>query len=361
MSIMLGTLLPYIRSENSLSYAQSGIMLSGHQLGNLCAVLAAGILPYRIGRKNSTLLLFAGTAIGMVLMTLTGNPLLLVAAFIFTGIGRGTLSNICNVTISDISGNKAGALNVLHAIFATGALLSPLVVFLATRLPGPGWKYAALTAALLSFSAWILFLRGGLSNDTAVKDGGSTSFLKRGMFWLNTMILLFYMCAEASIVGWFVIYFEDVGTLPKGMAQFTPSILWIMIMIGRFSCAAISNRVDKNKLLIVLGTAFALFFTGMLLSRSPIPCIICLLGVGISMAGVYPTTFSTMEISSTVETGFVISLASLGGILMPGIVGAVADINGLAGGVAMVLTALFAMLVLMLVKLSLANRATENK
>ena len=351
-TVMLGTLLPFIRDENGFSYSQSGLMLSMHQLGNLAAVLLAGVLPYLIGRKKSTLAMLAGTIIGMTLMAATGSFWLFVAAFALTGIGRGTLSNTCNVVIAEVSGNKAGALNILHAIFAIGALLSPVVVFTFTGGFHTGWKGAAITVAVLALASWILLARSNLSAAPTKKEsGGALTFLRTGNFWLSTMILFFYLCAEASIIGWFVIYFKEVGALPARLAEFTPTLLWSMIMLGRILCAVLSAKVDKNKLLLALGAAFALFFTGMLLSPTPAVCIACLLGIGFSMAGIYPTTLSTMNANeSGIATGFAIAIASVGAILMPGIVGAVADVQGLKGGVSMILASLLLMIVLIVAK-----------
>lgn len=362
MSVMLGTLLPYIRYENALSYAQSGLLLSAHQLGSLFAVLAAGILPYAIGRKKSTLLMGAGITVGLVCITIFRSPWLLMAAFAFTGIGRGTMTNICNVVASDVSGNRAGALNLLHAIFAVGALLSPIIVYVSTGPLGLSWKFSALTSAALAVTALILIALSKLSNSPSQKEtGGALSFFKNLSFWHNSAILFFYICAEASIMGWFVLYFEDTGVLSPGAAKLTPTLLWLMMMVGRLSCSAISSRVNKNKLLLVLSLGFAACFTGMLLSRSALVCVFFLLGIGLSMAGIYPTTLSAMQGTlSTVSAGFAICIASAGGIVMPGIVGAVADVHGLAGGVAMILTALAGMLVLIVVKLAIARHDSSG-
>ena len=351
-TVMLGTLLPFIRDENGFSYSQSGLMLSAHQLGNLTAVLLAGVLPYLIGRKQSTLALLAGTIVGMTLMAMTGSLWLFVAAFTLTGIGRGTLSNTCNVVIAEVSGNKTGALNILHAIFAIGALLSPVLAFIFTGGLHSGWKGAAATVAVLALVAWILLARSKLSATPAKKEsGGALTFLRTWNFWLSAMILFFYLCAEASIIGWVVIYFKEVGALPARLAEFTPTLLWSMIMFGRVFCAAVSAKADKNKLLLALGVAFALFFTGMLLSPTPAVCVACLLGIGFSMAGIYPTTLSTMDANASgIATGFVIAVASVGSILMPGIVGAVADVRGLKGGVSMILASLLLMIVLIVAK-----------
>ena len=359
MSVLLGSLLPYLRDANALSYSQSGLILSAHQLGNLLAVLASGFLPYLIGLKKSTLVMGAETALGLGLMAFArgGGIWPLYAAFALTGVGRGTMSNVCNAVVSEIAGNKSGALNLLHAVFATGALLSPLIVFLWTSSTASGWPYAALTACALAALAWIFLARGGLSNVPRKRNMQSWAFLKDARLWLDTVILFFYLCVEASIIGWFVAYFLEAGVLPIQIAGFTPTLLWLMMMAGRLSLSALCSRADKAKLLLALSIGVALCFSGMLLSRSATLCVVSLLGFGLAMGGIYPTTFSTIRgTDSTAATGFVIAAATLGGILMPGIVGAVADSYGLTGGITTIFAALAGMTALIITKLILSNK-----
>ncbi len=362
MSVILGSLLPYIRNDNMLSYSQSGLLLSAHQLGNLLAVLAAGFLPYAVGLKKSTLILGAGTALGLALMASVRGLWPLLAAFALTGIGRGTMSNVCNTVVAEIAGNRGGALNLLHAAFATGALLSPLIVFIWVSPTGSGWVYASLTVCALTASAWVLLARGGLSNIPLKKSAQSWAFLKDARLWLDTMILFFYICVEASIVGWFVAYFRDAGVLPAQVANFTPALHWLMMMIGRLSIAAFSPRADKAKLLLALSGGITLCFACMLLSRSAALCVVSLLGFGLTMGGIYPTTFSTIRsAASTAATGFVIATATLGGILMPSIVGTVADAHGLTGGITTIFAALAGMMALIVIKVNISNKEKRER
>lgn len=357
MSIILGALLPFLRSEGGLSYTLSGFLLSAHQIGNLGAVLLAGFLPYAIGRKRATLIMGAGIVAGMLLMTLTNNPALLIVAFVLTGISRGTMSNVCNVVVSEISGNKTGALNILHSLFAVGALVGPVLVLLYTQSLHVTWKAAAWTLAALGLVSWLNMAGLKLSPlpPYSKKDKRSGMPL---FFWLSTLILFFYICAESTIIGWFVVYFEEAGLLSANLAKLAPTMLWFMIMLGRFACAGLSRRVDKNTLLLVLGAAFTLFFGGMLASKSAAACIVCILGAGFFMAGIYPTVLATLKNSSSaIDTGLCISLAATGGIIMPGIVGRVADSRGLPGGIATVLSALALMIVLMAVNFVIHRRA----
>lgn len=354
MVIMLGVLLPYIKAENSFSYTQAGMLLSAHQVGTFAAVLAAGVLPYAIGRKKSTLIMGAGAIIGMALIVVLQNVFLLIFAFALTGIGRGTLNNVCNLTASNIAGNRTAAINVLHSGFALGALIAPVIVFAYVFAAGvSGWKLAALTIAVLMAAVLMFIMRSNLPNLPPKNKGGvSLSFLKEKSFWIPTMLLFFYIAVEASIIGWFVLYFADAGTLPGGFAGFVPTMHWLMMMVGRICIATVSNRIhNKNRALLIMSMLTIVCFTGMLLSTSALLNVIFLLGIGLSMAGIYPTTMATAGSTITsVSLGFLIAISGLGAIFMPAIIGVVADARGLTEAITLLLVALFIMMLLVVAK-----------
>ena len=358
MSTVLGAILPSLSAEYGLSYSVQGSLLSFHQIGNLAAVYLAGFLPYAIGRKRSTLLGASGIILGLVFMTLYGNPLFLMLAFALTGIGRGTLSNMTNVVVGQCAGNKAGGLNLLHASYAVGAFISPLIALAAGDSL---WKWPCWAISALMLLSLVLIGTSSLSSERTKRDrdGGQKSFMKDFAFWLNTLIMLFYLCAEASLTGWLVTYFKDSGMLPASLAPSVQSLMWVTILVGRLVCASLSVRMNKAVLIMILGTVMTGFFALMVLTSSPAVAMVAVLGVGLSMSGIYPTTLSTMPRkynSSTVATGTCIAVASVGGIVMPMIIGAVAETSGLASGISLILFALVVMLALMLTKLVLTLR-----
>ena len=354
MSTLIGSLLPYIRSEYELSYVLSGAILSAHQVGNFSALLLAGFLPYVLGRKKSTIVLSSGIIIGFTLMTLTGNPLALLVAFVFTGIGRGTRSNITNVVISEITENKTAGLNLLHASFAIGAFIAPFIAILATSIWGVHWRLAAYVLIIFEVLVLVALARSTLCNTPTPKaKGAKVEFLKDRSYWLNTAILFFYLCTEASVIGWLVTYFRDTGRLSASLSLTTSSALWVFILIGRLICASLSSKMNKNLLLIILGSLQLLFFGLMISTSSVVLTYVSLFGFGLAMSGTYPTTLSTMNPKynqSTVVTGTTIAIATLGAISMPIIVGSVAQQAGLAVGLATIMITIVTMLILMIAK-----------
>nr|WP_321294402.1 MFS transporter [uncultured Sphaerochaeta sp.] len=360
MSTLIGALLPFMKAEYQMSYVLSGAVISAHQIGNFAALLIAGYLPYLIGRKNSTLTLSLGIVIGFTLMTLSGNPLLLLIAFAFTGIGRGTMSNITNVVMSEIAQNKAAGLNLLHASFAVGAFIAPFLAILSTSVFGVYWRISAWVLVLFEIAVLFSLSRSSLSGKPKEKQNDEgRAFMRSGKYWLNTFILFFYLCGEASVIGWLVTYFNDTGRLSPALALTTSSALWIFILVGRLVCATLSVKMNKNALLVILGALQIVFFL-MMISVEHIALIyLSLFGFGLAMSGTYPTTLSTMDRkfnSSTIATGTCIATATVGAITMPIIVGSVAQAVGIAGGLATISLSILCMFTLILVKFFLGKR-----
>ncbi len=396
-STVLGAIIPNLREAYGLNYLVSGSLFTFHQAGNLCAVIMAGFLPYLIGRKKSVTILYSALAIGTLLITSSGIPLLLMAAYTFTGVGRGTTSNITNVIVSESSENKTAGLNLLHAIFALGALVSPFLLVLCSKLfSNQGWRITLWILAACMLVSFFLFAFSTLNNapekrrtsaEKSVPDISSQEpanisasdanlaqttlpFYKSFDYWLNVAILLFYLCGESGNMGWLVTYFKDTGLMGQTFAQITSSIMWIMIMAGRLMVAAISGKTNKSLLILILATLNTAFFILMISTRSMPLIITGLLGTGFSMSGIYPTTLSTMKReynSSPLSTGFAIGIALVGGILMPITVGAIAEKvtasslaaglspaaaenAGVSSGISAIAVALGIMLILSLVK-----------
>ena len=174
--VMLGSLLPLISSEYSLSNTISGSLLSAHQVGNLAAGFIAGILPVYLGRKKAILFLCSFVAVGFIIMMTTGNPVWLLLGFLFIGISRGSISNFNNTVVNEVSDSNPAALSLLHSIFAIGALTAPFIVILSMRLGGVGgWCIATGFVVFLVILAMGFFSRMKLDN-TARRKGKITSY-----------------------------------------------------------------------------------------------------------------------------------------------------------------------------------------
>lgn len=345
LALSVGSLLPFIRDSKGLAYAFCGMIVSLHSVGNLLSSFAAGALAVWIGRKKSILFFNAFFAISFLLILIADSPFLLALSFFLTGMARGATSNFCNQAINELAPGKASLLNGLHAMFAVGAFIFPLLLITITRSDPENWIYACVYMIIMGILSWFLYLIVPVSEHAVSEKKGDSvrgsdrvsrfGFFQEPLFYLCTLTLFFYLCAEQGVIGWMITYFKDTGLLPASLSQVTASVLWVMILAGRLLTAWLSSRVDREWLLLIMSVGLVTFFILLMMSRTTPMILVGIMGFGFSMAGIYPTTVSFAgRIIKKYELAwsFILTLASFGSILMPSIIGKIAETAGIYHG-----------------------------
>lgn len=356
----MGLVVPFLMIEFNLTYEETSIFLTAHQFGNIFAIIIAGFIPYLIGKKKSIVWLCSAMFGGFLMISLIENPFIIVVGFILVGIGKGIVTNFSNASIVQYSGNKSSAVNVLHAVASTGALLSPFLFLLSDSI-NMKFRFATLFLSIFTVIIIILYKNSKLTDTPLERTGkGSLNFLKTHWFWIDSLILCFYIAVESSAINWFVIYFLDTGMLTQTIAGFISSLMWATMVVGRLICAKFLGKVSPTKLILTLSISLLVSFTLIILSNSVSMIIITVLLAGLSMSGIYPTTFSTMRgAENNVLTGVALAIGSFGGIFMPYIIGIVADKYDIKTGLFCVVFAIIILVILATVKLVLTNK--ENR
>lgn len=355
LALSIGSMLPFIRDARGLDYGFCGMIVSLHSVGNLLSSFFAGIVPTFLGKKRSILLFESFFAISFALILFGQNNICLVLAFFMTGLARGAASNYCNAKINALAPGKAWIINGLHAMFSIGAFLFPILLTLITGTNASNWTYACVMMLAVGVLAWFLYWmipedeeqkkqrktegNGEEKKTAAVSENGSWGFLKEPVFYLVIVTLFFYLCAEQGVIGWMITYFKDTELLSPSVSTITASVQWLMILFGRLTVAAVSLKVAKEKLLPVMGVGLVAFFILLIFSRTTFWIMAGIIGFGYSMAGVYPTTVSfagKLIQKYPMAWSFILTLASLGSIVMPSVIGKIAETAGIAVGMSSV-------------------------
>ncbi len=341
--ILIGSILPMMKEEYSLGYRVGGFLISAHSIGNMITGLVAGLLPLAIGLKRSLLLLNVLPFAGFAITLSSGNPWLLIFALLLTGLGRGAVSNYNNQIISTLSGGSAALLNMLHGFFAIGAVLAPFLVLWVTRRGNEGWHTAVWVVIGLGVVSMVTSLFMKMDSIPCARPAGKESafgFLKERRFLSSMAIMFFYLCVEASVMGWIVTYYIDSGAAGDDSAQLLTSLLWITILIGRFTCSALSDRTAPPQMILTLCSGIVIFLGILLLSTSLIPMLFGTVGLGLALSGMYGTTVANAggifgEYPLAMSVFAIIS--GLGSVITPSIIGAIAANAGIRAGMAVLL------------------------
>ncbi|MDD5897869.1 MAG: MFS transporter [Clostridia bacterium] len=363
LALMMGSAIPDLKAAYQLSDTLSGLFLSAHSIGNLIAGFISGIVPLYLGQKKSILLLSSLAFIGFTMMIVWGNPVWLFLAFVFTGLGRGSVTNFDNRMVNQISGGSPVGTNLLHSCFAVGAILTPLIFLTISRCMG--WRAAVGVVVLFGCVSLFNLSRMKLQQDhldRLDKTNSTVCFLKNPSFLILAMMMFCYLCSEYAINGWLVTYIQNKESLllgfgktgdeltaaVKAYSQSMATLLWSVMLAGRLFCAWLSGHVHQKLLMMVSSFGVAAFY-GLLLVSSTIPmATVCVAGLGFCMAGICPMIYSDAAIFTNtypLATSFILGIGSGGAILMPTVVGSLAERFGFTGG----MSAIFVTIVLLVV------------
>lgn len=351
LALSIGSLLPFIREARSLDYVLSGMLVSLHSVGNFLSSFFAGTIAVAIGRKRTILIFNAFFAIAFALILVGDHNAFLILAFFMTGLARGATSNFCNLVINNLAPGKAGIINGLHAMFSIGAFLFPILLTVLTANGAGNWIYACVFMLIMGILSWTLYALIPVDEVTAAKEEKKSTFgfFKEPMFLMCTATLFFYLCVEQGVIGWMCTYFKDTGLLSAALSQITASVLWIMILAGRLTVAYLSTKVSRATLLRIMGCGLVLFFIILIVSKSTPLIVLGIMGFGYSMAGIYPTTVSFAGIiikKYPIAWSFMLTLASIGSITMPSVIGKLAESFGIFYGMSSIVAVVIVDMVL---------------
>lgn len=337
LALSIGSLLPFIREARGLDYVLSGLLVSLHSVGNFLSSFFAGTIAMAIGRKRTILIFNAFFAIAFALILVGNHNAFLIVAFFMTGLARGATSNFCNTVINNLAPGKAGIINGLHAMFSIGAFLFPILLTVLTANDAGNWIYACVFMLIMGVLSWILYALIPVEDGVAAKEEKKSTFgfFREPMFLMCTATLFFYLCVEQGVIGWMCTYFKDTGLLSAALSQITASVLWIMILAGRLTVAYLSTKVSRATLLRIMGCGLVLFFIVLIVSKSTPLIVLGIMGFGYSMAGIYPTTVSFAGIiikKYPISWSFMLTMASIGSIAMPSVIGKLAESFGIFCG-----------------------------
>lgn len=332
-AISSGVVVSLLQEKYGFAYSMTGTLLSMLSIGNLLAGFLAGILPGKMSMKNSVLLLAAGYVVGYGAMGLSGAMALLLAAFFLAGIAKGSITNTCTILVGDNSSDRTKGMNLMHSCYACGALLCPFLIAAAARFSStlPMFMLAALGAVL-----WAVYLKTPMEGKGKGKSAATDwSFLHSSKFWLLTGLIFCQNAAETSVTGWMVTYFKDSGIIAGGLSPYTVTVMWGATLIARLLIAFVFPFKDACKAMIGMGGSCTVFYIAMMMAKTQTAAILLLFAFAFAMAGMNPTAVASAgRMTSVTSIGIMLPVASSGAIIMPWIIGIVAEHAGLAVGMA---------------------------
>jgi FHS family glucose/mannose:H+ symporter-like MFS transporter len=333
---LLGPILPMLAARWHLDDAEAGFLFIAQFTG---AMIGSALSSPMIGWLGAVrLMTFSYGAMATALACLGVNSwaigLLSVLGY---GIALGLTAPVTNLLVAEINWKRrAEALNILNFVWALGAVAGPPLIAVFARGGRLVLSLIGL-AALLSVVA-LLIARCtrtesscGANQSKADQQDPAPSPRSSLHAWANSYALLsgglifVYVGTETATSGWIATYAQRLAASASGLETITPSFFWAGLLVGRAVAPAVLRQVSELALilssLVMAGAGLVVILAGSTLLSVSFGAS---LG-GLGLAAVFPTTLAifTRQFGTQASklTGFLFVVGSLGGALIPSLVG----------------------------------------
>lgn len=343
MVLTANTVMKSIIQENHWLDSQGAMLITCMSMGNLLMSILGNALMEKTGRRVALMLYSIMLCLGFILFATVPAPGLYYVFLFTAGLFWGGINSLSNTVVTEMYDGEASHLNVMHACYAVGAVLFPLLMGFLT-MSGASWRIpvlvvAALGAALAAAAALIRLPERKLTTDSSGKPV-QVAFWREPGFYLAVITFFMYVGVESSASSWLSMYLNQVNPFfaEKVPAETMVSLMWLTILIGRVIFSFISGRMNQRMLLVGLSTGFLVGMIGIVtLSASTPLAILSVTITGLSMSAMYATAvacFARYVECSAIAPGIMFGAGGLGSALIPFVAGIVSDHAGLRMGMA---------------------------
>lgn len=363
MTLAIGlNLLPVFLTALSAQYG--GVTgLTAEQLGRLGAaafsglvigIVATGPLADRWGAKPFAQMGNALTAICLVAAAFAPGYASLGAAMFGLGLGAGLLDMVLSPVVSALNpARRAAAMNWLHSFYCVGAAVTILTGTLALRA-GFGWRGACLGLAPLPLALMAAF--APLRFPAMSTEGARTPLraLLRDHWFLGALAAIFLGGAtELGMAQWLPAYAETTLGYPAWAGGIALLAFSVAMAVGRMTVGAADGRFDPHRVMMAGCASSVLLFLVASFAPWPFVALAACVMAGFAGSCLWPTMLAVAadrhpEGGATMF-GALAAMGNAGGIVMPWVVGAIADRSDLRWGLAVSALAPALMLPLVLV------------
>ena len=315
----LGPTLPALSQNVGVTIGAISILFTTRSFGYLSGSLLAGWLYDRFHghRVLSGLLIIAALALASV--PSIHVMLLLSVIFFLVGAAQGGMDVGSNTLLVRANPPKvAAALNGLFFFAGVGSFLIPIYLGRVSL----AWGYYGMTLALIPIILWVFFTESPAIPAPVKEDDARLNNLP--LFIAFAALAFIYIGAEVSFGGWLFTYFSASPLISESSAYTLNAIFWMAIMFGRLLAIPIANRFSLPQ--IILGYLFGTVISaGVLYFFSSLLAVwIGTLGMGLSMAALFPSTFTFVQKNMLLSgklTGVVWASGSSGAMILPYFIG----------------------------------------
>lgn len=340
-------LMPFIQPDLGLSNTQVGILAGALSLTWAIAAFGIGLVSDKTGSRKGLLILATVAFSACSFLTgIAGSFALLLGARLLMGVAEGGIMPISQaLVVAEVEPRHRGLAMGVTQNFGSnlfGSFFAP--VLLVAFAQAFGWRHAFFLAGapglLTALLIWCLVREAPVSEAVTAPGTRETSTVWEVLKDRNVVI-----CAAMGVllVSYLVVCWAFMPLYLTQVRKYDPDTMkWIMgtlgisATIGAFAISALSDRLGRRPLLIIMPLIATVLPLGAMYYDGSAWGLAAFFFIGWGVNGVFPLFMGTVPSESVaphhMATALGICMGTgeiLGGVLSPFLAGAIADRVGL--------------------------------
>lgn len=329
------TRIPDFKSFLALSDAQLGTVLMGLPIGSLVSLPIAGWLLTKYASRWICIIAVAMYVLVIPSLSFLSSPYALFAGLFFFGMAGDIMNIAMNTQVVSLEAkmNKI-IMSSFHAVFSIGLMAGAFLGGILEKENFSTTEHFSLVA--LSNILLIPFSFPHLLTDKPVQDESKpkSSFLNLSPYLITLSFIAFCgMLCEGAMADWISLYFKEY--IPNSPFPITIgfSFFAAAMVLGRFIGDTVSLRYGVSTILLLngvllgLGMLFTLLFPSIYLKIAG--CFITGIGISTIVPLIYSQAGNQKEIMPSIAIAGVSTIAYIGFLLGPVLIGYLSDFIGL--------------------------------
>jgi MFS family permease len=336
---LLGPSVPAILADLGIGYTQAGLFFTMLSLGSLFGTFLGGLASDRLPRK----LLFAAIAL-LLALGLAGATLapsyswILAAIFLFSLFGSPAGVVGQSIMLDVLPGRRAQLLSLQTMFSSLGSLAAPLLVS-ANLTPGEParwrWPFAQVAGLAMLLFLGILLTRLPAARQDSRGRGALRRVLGSPRVLWSAVLIFFCVAPDLGFSFWLAEHFRADLSVGLRLSSAVVSLYLAGMIAGRW----LTSRLVKTR------QARRLVQGGLVLSLASLACFLACPWIGAKLAAILTYGLGTAPVFPLlmaggtegfpdcpgVVSGVLFAAVSLGGMVFPILLGAVADSVGIRG------------------------------
>jgi fucose permease len=334
-----GTVLaqPDVVARFGLTLADRGALIAALFVGLLVGSFVSGPVVDAIGQRASLGWSAVLVAACFPVLIVAANMGVAAGALAAIGVASAGINTASNTLSSDLFPyERARRMNGIAIAVGGGGLAMPALAAFVS------WRGVVVAAAVLSLAVATASARVAITavppRHASARAALTELLRQRGFVWFGVLIML-AAANEASYAGWIASYLTA-----SGFSAVTATTLlathWLGMISGR---ALFAGRVDRAKQRAVMRGALSGAAIAALFAWSHLAAVLALapFAVGVAIAVVMPTgmAFAADRYPGNPGTlfGTLLTLAQAGSIVLPALIGMVAQMSGVRAGMSLLI------------------------